>query len=96
MEVEANLAVNIMAPCWHRVQEMGGELGDGGSTWWYDGRGGWNSWGGQNGWDKGSVGVLSFRRASRDCIVPVSKQTLADIDGKETVEEHGGYLVGLG
>ena len=29
VEVEASLAVNMMAPCWCRVQEMGGDLGDG-------------------------------------------------------------------
>ena len=28
--VEANLAVNMMAPHQHRVWEMGGDLGDGG------------------------------------------------------------------
>ena len=28
--VEANLAVNMMAPCQHRMWEMGGDLGDGG------------------------------------------------------------------
>ena len=44
-----------------------------GSTWCYDGGGGWNGWGGQDGWDKGGVGVLSLREASRDCIVSVSE-----------------------
>ena len=28
VRIEANLAVNMMAPCQHRVQEMGGDLGD--------------------------------------------------------------------
>ena len=28
--VEANLAVNMMAPCQHGMQEIGGDLGDGG------------------------------------------------------------------
>ena len=30
VEVEATLAVNIMAPCWCRMWEMGGNLWDGG------------------------------------------------------------------
>ena len=28
--VEANPVVNMMAPCWHRMQEMEEDLGDGG------------------------------------------------------------------
>ena len=67
-----------------------------GSAWWYDGGGGWDGWGGQNGWDEGGVRVLSLRRASRDCIVSVNEQTLADIDGEGIVGEHGGCPVGSG
>ena len=71
---------------------MGNRRGSGrwGSAWWYDGRSGWNSWGG---WD---VRVLSLRRASRDCIVSVSERTLADIDSEGAVGECGGCLVGSG
>ena len=37
-----------------------------------------------------------LRRASRDSIVSVSKQTLAAIDGEGTVGERGSCLVGTG
>ena len=88
--------VNMIAPCQHRMQKIGRGSGRWGSAWWYDSGGGWDGWGRGDGWDEGDVGVLSLRRASRDSIVSISKQTLADIDGKGTVGECGGCLVGSG
>ena len=44
-----------------------------GSTWWYDSRGGWSSWGGWDSSDEGGIRVLSLRRASSDWIISVSK-----------------------
>ena len=57
------------------VYNAGDRRGSGrwGSTWWYDGGGGWDDWGGRDSLDEGGVGVLSLRRASRDYIVSVSK-----------------------
>ena len=88
--VEANPAVNMMVPHQRRMWKMEGNLGDGGPL------------GGTMVGVDGMVGtrvVLEsspLRRASRDSIVSVSKQTLAAIDGKGTVGERGSCLVGTG
>ena len=73
------------------------EFGRSDSAWWYNGGGGWGDERGWNGRNEGGVRVLFLRRASRDWIISVSKQILANIDykGAEGRVEGDGCLVGL-